>query len=340
MNPTEVEHVLNRTVGILEHEARSGDRAYLDPRAFEGKVLGALRQIAGVEAEPTHHPHAFPDHKINGFGIEVKHTKKDSWMSVGNSIFEGMRDPEVEDVYVIFGKMGGYPEVRWKKYDDCITHVRISHAPRFVVDMEAPSRLFTTIGIPYTDFSKLSAEDKMRHVREYARGRLRPGERLWWLEDQEEPEHTLDIQVRLYMRLEPEEKLQLRAESALLCPQIVGPSRAKRSKYEAVAMYLLTQHGVIAPQTKDLFSAGSVALRQSQIRGGNYVRRSLQDSDIQGLMRAAAEYLENALFVEYWGHSCPPDKRIEEWLRQADEHAKDLKPAVRWKPSDHLFLNR
>lgn len=340
MNPSEFEHILDRTVEILEREARDGDRNYREPRAFEGKVLGALRQIPGVEAERTHHPHAFPDLKVNGFGIEVKHTQKESWMSVGNSIFEGMRDEDVEDVYVIFGKMGGWPEVRWRRYDDCVTHVRISHAPRFVVDMEDPSRLFTSIGIPYTDFSKLPAEEKMRHVRNYARGRLRPGERLWWLEDQEEPQHTLDIQVRLYMRLEPAEKLRLRAESALLCPQIVGPSRAKRSKYEAVAMYLMTQHGVIAPQTKDLFSAGSVALRQNQNRGGNYVLRSLQDSDIQDLMKAAAEYLEDALFVEYWGDSCPPDRRIEEWLRRADECAKELNPTVRWKPSDHLFLDR
>lgn len=52
MNSGEFEHILDQTVGILEQGARARvyDRDYLEPRAFEGKVLGVLRQVAGVEA--------------------------------------------------------------------------------------------------------------------------------------------------------------------------------------------------------------------------------------------------------------------------------------------------
>ena len=44
----------------------------------------------------------------------------------------------------------------------------------------------------------------------------------------------------------------------MLCPQIVAGSRVK-NKYNEFALYLLTYHDVLASNTRDLFSAGSVA---------------------------------------------------------------------------------
>ena len=94
-------------------------------------------------------------------------------------------------------------------------------------------------------------------------------------------------------------------------------------------MYILTYHGVLCPQARDLFSAGSVALRSDERRGGNYLLRALKD--IESEMRVAAAHLEPALFEEYWGVATPPKRRIAEWLQRADKFAKD------WKPSKHLF---
>jgi hypothetical protein len=117
----------------------------------------------------------------------------------------------------------------------------------------------------------------------------------------------------------------------LLCPQIVKPSRSK-GKYNDATIYLLTYHGVLCPQARDLFSAGSVALRSNSKRGGNYLMRALQD--IEHEMRQAAATMEDALFVEYWGAKVPTRERIREWLKRADEYAET------WKPSDVLFLGR
>ena len=281
-----------------------------------------------MTVEPTFHAHAFPDIRVNGFGVEVKYSKRNTWNAVGNSVFESMRDSAVDLIYVIFGKGGGQPEVRWAKYEDCVTHVRVSNAPRFVVDMDSNDLpLFERFDISYDDFVKLNADGKMAHIRNYWRNRLPPGEHLWWLE----PSHALPINVRLYMNLPQHEKRILRAEAALLCPQICKGSRARR-KYVDAAIYLLTYHGVLCPQARDLFSAGSVALRADGTRGGNYLLRALRD--IEDLMRAAAVRLEDALFVEYWGEGCDPDERIERWLDLADSYASG------WTPSKELFQLR
>lgn len=318
--------LLDKVAAQLGEEVRQSNK-YHGPAEFQQRVFDVLEAIAkgeNIHVKPTFHPHAFPDIHANGFGLEVKTTTKDSWLSVGNSVFEGMRDPAVKDIYVMFGKMGGMPSVMWGRYEDKITHVRISHAPRFVLEMDKDSSLFRKMKISYDDFATLDPHGKMKHVRDYSRGRLKPGERLWWLEDQDSPGKPLE--VKLYMSLAAKEKVKLRAEGALLFPQIVAGGRVK-DKYTEVAFFFLRYHNVFCPQTRDLFSAGSVAGKE---RGGNYLQRSLKN--IEAAMLEAAETLPNDIVEEYWGEKVEPKDRIKFWLKKAD------RLATKWKPSGHLFL--
>lgn len=325
--------MLHLVTSRLSDEAKRKG-AFELPKDFENRARHLLIELGrqnNIQINLSPHPHVFPDIVVGEFGIEVKFTTNDTWRSIANSIFEGTRSDEVKHVYVLYGKMGGTAEVRCGKYEDCVMHVRTSHVPRFEVDMNAEQSLFEKLGINYKDFCSLRPEEKMHYIRKYARGRLKSGERLWWLEEKAEQEHSLPLEVRLYMRLTQEEKRKLRGEAALLCPQIVQSSRTK-NKYNDAVMYILTYHGVLCPQARDLFSAGSVALRNDNTRGGSYILRALQD--IESEMRNAAASLEDALFVEYWGLSVPPRKRISEWLSRADEFASG------WRPSEVLFKGR
>lgn len=293
--------------------------------------LHTTLQPYGLEVELDPKVQQFPDIPLAPFGVEVKFTTNDTWRSIANSVSEGTRIDEIEQIYVIFGKRGGVPEARWRTYDDCVIHVRTSHRPRFEVDMTAEESLFDKIGVSYSEFRKLSGEQRMEHVRNYARARLKPGEQLWWLDaatlesGDAEPTHTLPIQARLFKSLTKQEQRQLRAEMALLFPSIFRSSRS-RDKYDGAALYLLTYHGVVAPQLRDNFTAGSVA---GPARGGRYLQRSLQDIELE--IREAAERLEDSLFEEYWGYNVPKNQRIQEWLRLADKEAGD------WVPSKELF---
>src|SRR6185295_6775926 len=325
MNRNQFERMLDPLAKQLRDESQ--DQPFKSSKEFENRVREVLVSHdvgSELDIDFAPHPHVFPDIAIGEFGIEVKFTTNDTWRSVANSVFESTRSAEVKHIYVLFGKMGGTPDVRWGEYEKCVMHVRTTHVPRFEVEMYPEASLFDKLGITYQDFCKAPFEEKMQYIRRYARGRLKKGERLWWLEDRPEELHSLPIQVRLYMRLNQEEKRRLRAEAALLCPQIVKPSRT-RDKYTDAVIYLLTYHGVLCPQARDLFSAGSVALRSDGTRGGNYVERALKD--IQQEMREAASRLEDALFVEYWGESAKPEDRIAKWLVRADQFARDWMPS-------------
>jgi hypothetical protein len=332
MTQQEFEKGLNAICDKLTEEADR--KPFQTSMEFENRVREIAQETfgAGTPIDFDPHPQAFPDIAIGEFGIEVKFTTNDTWRSVANSVLETNRIHAVKKIYLVFGKMGGTPGVKWGEYEKSVMHVRTSHVPRFEVEIPAAHSLFETMGIPYDEFRNLPMEEKMRHIRAYARSRLKPGERMWWLEDSpDEPGHTLPMQARLYTKLPTEEKTKLRAEAVLLCPKIVESGRS-RDKYDDAVLYLLTYHGVLCHQARDLFSAGSVANPDNDDEGGIYIERALKLLEPE--MMAAAKRLEDAVFVEYWGESIPPEQRINRWLQKADKLATD------WVPSKSLFLNR
>ena len=330
----EFEHLLDSLAVLLSNEAST--TGFTSTKQFEQRVRTAASQLLKdstivIDLDPK--AQAFPDIAVGEFGIEVKFTEGDNWRCVANSVQETNRVEAVKHVYVMYGKMGGQPGVRWKKYEDCVVHVRTSHVPRFEVDLGDPDpgghdSLFSTMGVSYDAFRSLEMHEKMIYIRDYARSRRKEGERLWWLEDEPGEAHSLPIQARLYTGLEEAEKTKLRAEAILLCPQIVKPNGAKH-KYDDVALYLLTYHGVLCHQTRDLFSAGSVANPDNDDNGGLYIARALKLMEPE-LIKASLR-MEAALFEEYWGCLVDPEDRITEWLKRADAFAKG------WMPSEYLF---
>ncbi|NOT84965.1 MAG: restriction endonuclease [Methylococcaceae bacterium] len=331
MNQHEFELILDGICTALTGEA--GDKIFQTAGQFERRVREVLQDaIQGdksIAIDFSPHPQAFPDIAVGRFGIEVKFTLNDTWRSIANSVLETNRIESVEKVYLVFGKMGGTPEVRWGDYEKSVIHVRTSHVPRFEVELFASRSLFDLMGVSYDVFRVLPMAEKMLHIRTYARARLKRGERLWWLEDTPDADHVLPIQARLYTSLTTAEKTTLRAEAALLCPGIVESGRA-RNKYDDVVLYLLTYHGVVCHQARDLFSAGSVANPENDDTGGVYIERALKLIETE--MRDASLRMDDALFVEYWGESVPPEHRIRRWVQKADLLARD------WIPSRSLFL--
>ena len=328
---------MSKCCSRLASEARVA--IFCNATQFENRVRKVLDELTcsdnsfTIDFKP--HPQAFPDIAMGEYGVEVKFTLNDTWRSVANSVQERQRVESVKHVYIVFGKMGCVPDVRWCEYEKSVVHVRTSHVPRFEIEIpvgETTQRksLFDVMGIRYDDFRRLDMAGKMKYIRAYAR-KIHPDGRLWWLEDSDGNEHTLPLDVRLYTNLSDDEKTALRAEAALLCPEIVKSGRS-RHKYDDMALYLLTYHGVVCHQARDLFSAGSVANPDNDDTGGVYIARALKL--IEKEIEKAAMTMDDALFVEYWGESVPPGRRISRWLEKADQLAAG------WKPSEYLFVNR
>ncbi len=326
------EQVLTLVCDQLTSEARTN--AFTSSKNFEDRVkvvFGDKLRDLGCAYSISDVPQVFPDITYGIYGVEVKFTQSDTWRSIANSVFEGSRDKEVELIYIVFGKMGGVPEVRFAEYGSSIIHVRTSHVPRFEIEINSERSLFEQIGVSYNEFWKLDDKEKMVYIRNYAKNRLREGEHLWWIDppDQAQDAVTYDLEVKFYQNLPRDMKRRLRAEAAFLCPKIVAP-RSNRTKYRDPVMYIMIHYGVLCPQARDLFSAGSVANPGGSTGiGGNYIQHALVDIEHE-IIAASARISENILH-EYWGYTVPIQNRISEWLKLADSYARD------WKPSEVLF---
>ena len=104
------------------------------------------------------------------------------------------------------------------------------------------------------------------------------------------------------------------------------------NQWISTSFFLLTYHGVLCHQARDLFSAGSVANPKNDDEGGIYIARALHL--IENEMIKAAQRLPASLFVEFWGEDVPVESRISRWLEKADALA------TKWKPSQILFRDK
>lgn len=188
MTKEEFEGALDRCCEILTLEAR--ERGFRSSNDFEARVRETLAELTKDDPElkiDFNSPaQAFPDIAMGAYGVEVKYTTANMWRSVANSIQETQRVQGVMSVYIVFGKMGGIPEVRWGEYEESVIHVRTSHVPRFEVEIatdktRAKPSLFKRMGIRYDDFRRLDMSEKIKYIRKYAR-QIHPDGRLWWLE--------------------------------------------------------------------------------------------------------------------------------------------------------------
>jgi len=176
MKKHEFEKILTECCEILTGEARFS--GFTSSQQFENRVRQVLDELTKENNSFTidfaPHPQAFPDIAMGEFGVEAKFTMNDTWRSVANSVLETQRVGAVKHIYIVFGKMGGVPEVRWGDYEQSVIHVRTSHVPRFEVEIPTAratvkQSLFEEMGIRYDDFRKLEMQEKMKHIRAYAR---------------------------------------------------------------------------------------------------------------------------------------------------------------------------
>ena len=249
------EDLMARTDALLNEEAarrpgyyrtRSGTaleddvKAALDECAMGTVFEGAVEKVSGKR---------FPDIVVAGlYGVEVKSTKGDHWTSTGSSILETTRVETVERVYLTFGKLGGErAEFLSRPYEECLNDIAVTHMPRYRIDMrlEPGETIFDKMDLSYDDLRRM--DNPTVPVAQYCKGRLKPGESLWWTGDS--AEEAVPATIRLWKTLSLDEK---RAHTAYGCanfPEVYG------GDYGRYALWL-TSRGVVDPHIRDQFSAG------------------------------------------------------------------------------------
>lgn len=214
----------------------------LDECAKGTPFQGTVEKISGMK---------FPDIIIGDpkiFGVEVKSTKKDHWVTTGSSILESTRVNTVERIYLTFCKMGGNIQFISRPYEECLYSIGVTHMPRYKIDMrlEKGNSIFDKMRIPYDTLRKM--DNPVPLVANFLRSQLKKGERLWWADD-DTMEEEVSYKIRTWDNLTNEEQVECVIYSIVNFPEIFN------SDFENCSLWLASQ-GIVNSHLRDSFSSG------------------------------------------------------------------------------------
>ncbi|MDD9867915.1 MAG: hypothetical protein OXU73_01115 [Candidatus Campbellbacteria bacterium] len=245
------------------------------------------------------------------FGVEVKMTKKNTWLSRGNSIFETSRVKEVKRIYILFGKFGGKFDVRYGPYQDCMSSIKVTHSPRYVVNMDLPQdeSIFEKMGINYNNFRE--SDKKIQLVKEYYKGQLKDGEELWWIDDEKEETHISPV-IHPFQNLDEEEKERFVIDAMILFPEMFGKSSLK---FERAAIYLIAKHNAVCPNLRDIFTAGGQ--REIEVGGLVHLVPQIYEKLFEraSLIRKRIFEIKEDKLLYYWRLKRIEGDRLSQWKK-------------------------
>lgn len=146
--------------------------------AFETAVFKAIEEAAKDTGVQVTHlgKRAFPDIKLEYMvdrekvGVEVKlHTTGEAWTTLGNSAYASTQEPNLATIYLFFGNFEKTPaEFEIKPYGECIQDIKITHNPRYMIDMKS-SRDFCVeeMGLSFDALRAIDERNREIYVNTY-----------------------------------------------------------------------------------------------------------------------------------------------------------------------------
>ncbi len=192
------------------------------------------------------------------YGVEVKSTDKNHWISTGSSIVESTRVETVEDIYMLFGKLGGTPpEFKCRPYQDVLYDIAVTHSPRYLINMDLKpgESIFSKMQTTYDELR--TSPDSIEKVRHYYRAKAKKEgkqEMPWWLTN-DSVDSPMSFNIRLWNSLSLKERQYLLAMCLILFPETINPQKSTK-KYNQATLWLCSYRQVVMPNIRDIFSAG------------------------------------------------------------------------------------
>lgn len=257
------------------------------------------------------------------YGIEIKTTIQNHWKTTGNSILETTRVENIEKIFMLFAKLAKPIEFKCRPYEDCLSEIVVTHSPRYLIDMELEigNTIFDKIKIPYDDLR--TKVNPIKPIIEYYKNKLRPGENLWWIDQENKKSNSLIIKI--WNNLSSKEKLEIKNRSMIYFPELFSNSI---DKFSRLAVWLITNEGIVCHNVRDSFTAGgkdTMVIGDRQYKKVPRIFINLQKNlcDIIDLISKTSA-IE---LTEYWGKKTSEGKKMTNWVDIVACHSKSIKDA-------------
>lgn len=201
-----------------------------------------------------HLGHHFPDIDlfVNNikYGIELKSRNNGSWSTNGNSVFESITSEDYEDIFVVFASKVPREKrylVRYAPYWQATTNIKVTHSPRFTINMLDNVESVFQSKEEYDNLKNLDENGKSEFIQNYFRENSIGA--TWYTKSDE------NIPPTLYSDLDSSQKNKLKVEILILYIHdlLLG---SKNTKYLRAGEYMLETYFVYSRALRDPFSSG------------------------------------------------------------------------------------
>ena len=303
-------YYLTRNAQLLEDDVLE----FLEKTAIGTKFAGTIEKISGQR---------FPDIVAGKYyGVEVKSSKDDNWITLGGSVNESTRVEDVERIFLVFGKLMEPIEFRSRPYEDCLSEVVVTHYPRYKINMNLKhgETIFDKMGTTYDKLRE--SDDPIGKVVDYYKSQLKEGESLWWtgkVTKDEQPKE-MSMKIRLWKTLSPDEKTGLTVTGLALFPELTGNSS---TKYENFSLWLVARYGVVSTSTRDSFSAGGQGdIKSKKVTYKNIPRVIMNINDNKDSIKEIIENTEKSILCETWDVKEIETDRLGQWINMVSKNCK------------------
>lgn len=183
------------------------------------------------------------------YGIELKSRQDGSWKTLGGSVIESSSDNPYIEIYIVFASFNKKKHetsyhVRYIPYWKAANAIRVTHSPRFNIDLDNTNPIFTS-NDDYKHLRSMSRPEKNQFIQRILA--LTVSKPTWYMNTDQ------TIKPTFFSDLSRSHKHRLIAEVLLLFPEDL--LKAKKSNYNRVTQYLLSEYFVVSPSLRDNFTA-------------------------------------------------------------------------------------
>jgi hypothetical protein len=323
----EFDELLNSTINELRRLAKTSTKtvSILKGNKLEPYVKDIMDELANgtpfANSIELIGGQRFPDIIANKYyGVEVKTTTQNHWKTTGNSVLESTRVENIERIFMLFAKLASPIEFRCRPYEECLSEVVVTHSPRYLIDMnlEKGKTIFDKIKTPYDLLRR--KENPIKPIVEYYKGRLKPGEDLWWIgQDNNRPSGLV---IRIWNNLSKSEKQDLKNRAMVYFPEIFSSTN---KKYERLPVWLVTHQSVVCPNIRDLYTAqgkGEILIGTRMYK--NVPRIFLNLLENLKLIVDIIDQTSSNELSEYWGIKTIEKNKIDDWIRLVSDYSKSI----------------
>lgn len=302
-------HTITKNIEYMLQNGKVGNKEVkkMTGTDFENIVYDSLLEAGFEKNEISHRVQKFPDFILadledgDKIGLEVKKTDATKWEVIGGSIYESLKN-EIEDTYVLMAKLGGSnPEVRLRRYEECIADLKVTHSPRFYLNLDLKEGEDFLTKNDAKDLLELTGDELNKKIRKL----LRTQKSTWWSEGE----------TTAFADLSQEEKGIYLNEGIALFPEVF------KGDYSKFTPWLVYSCFVWCGNVRDIFSAGgNKYVEELHIYVSAIMYRTLQN--IESIMQRIVDmtYEEQ---TKFWGKSTDNiNERLDIWLDLVEENLR------------------